>query len=113
MMPVTLPYRSLRRVCAGAGERARRECAMPQVTQGTAGRLAWPVFGAPGVLVSASAWSGAAGGETWGATLGFIPTSITFAAVGALIAARTGNRLGWLFLAAGAGSASHVPATGS
>jgi len=84
---------------------------MPQVTQGTAGRLAWTLFGATVVLLAASAVIGPAGGETWGATLGFIPTSITFAAVGALIAARTGNRLGWLFLAAGAVSAITVLAS--
>ena len=76
MMAVTVPYRSLRRVCAGAGERARRECAMPQVTQGKAGRLAWMLFGVTVVLLAASAVVGPAGGETWGATLGFIPTSI-------------------------------------
>ena len=81
---------------------------MPQVTQGKAGRLAWTLFGATVVLLAASAVIGLAGGETWGATLGFIPTSITFAAVGALIAARTGNRLGWLFLAAGSVSAVTV-----
>ena len=84
---------------------------MPQVTQGTAGRLAWTLFGVTVVLLAASAVIGPAGGETWGATLGFIPTSITFAAVGALIAARTGNRLGWLFLAAGVVSAITVLAS--
>jgi hypothetical protein len=51
---------------------------MPQVTQS---RLAWTLFGVTVVLLAASAVIGPAGGETWGATLGFIPTSITFAAV--------------------------------
>ena len=81
---------------------------MPQATQGKAGRLAWTLFGVTLVLLAASAVIGPAGGETWGATLGFIPTSVTFAAVGALVAARTGNRLGWLFLAAGVVSAITV-----
>jgi hypothetical protein len=66
---------------------------VPQVTQGKVGRLAWTLFGVTVVLLAASAAIGLAGGETWGATLGFIPTSITFAAVGALVAARTGT--GW------------------
>ena len=81
---------------------------MPQATQGKAGQLAWTLFGVTVVLLAASAVIGPAGGETWGATLGFIPTSVTFAAAGALVAARTGNRLGWLFLAAGVVSAITV-----
>jgi hypothetical protein len=80
---------------------------VPQVN-GRRGMLAWGLLGLTAVLLAASAAVGLGGGETWGATLGFIPTSITFAAVGALVAARTGNRLGWLFLAAGSVSAVTV-----
>ena len=40
------------------------------------------------------------GGET-NAKFATMPVALVFVLVGALIAARTGNRLGWLFLAAG------------
>ena len=53
---------------------------------------------------------GFTGGETWGAVFGFVPVSLSFALVGALIAARTGNNLGWLLLAAATVSAVSVAA---
>jgi hypothetical protein len=53
---------------------------------------------------------GFTGGETWGAVFGFVPVSLSFALVGALIAARTRNNLGWLLLAAAAVSAASVTA---
>jgi len=53
---------------------------------------------------------GFTGGETWGAVFGFVPVSLSFALVGALIAVRTRNNLGWLFLAAAVVSAASVAA---
>jgi hypothetical protein len=67
-------------------------------------RLAWALFGLTVALLAASLVIALTGGETWKAT-GFIPVALAFAVVGALVAARTGNRLGWLFLAAAAVSA--------
>jgi len=63
--------------------------------------LAVTLLGLTVVLLAASLVIGLTGGEGWTAVLGFIPVTITFTLVGALVAARTGNRLGWLFLGAG------------
>jgi hypothetical protein len=60
------------------------------------------------VLLTASLVIGLTGGEHWTAEFGFIPAALAFAVVGALVAARTGNRLGWLFLGAGTASAVGV-----
>ena len=65
------------------------------------GRLAVTLFGLTVVLLAASLAIGLTGGEGWTAEYGFMPAAIAFAVVGALVAARTGNRLGWLFLGAG------------
>lgn len=54
------------------------------------------------VLAAASVVIALTGGETWNSKLAFIPVEFAVAVVGALVASRTGNRLGWLFLAAGA-----------
>jgi hypothetical protein len=67
-------------------------------------RLAWALLGLTVVLLAASPVIAFTGGETWKATA-LIPVALAFALVGALVAARTGNLLGWLFLAAAAVSA--------
>ena len=94
---------------------------MPQVNERRAGpdgavvtrrarRLAWTLLGVTVALLAASPVIGLTGGEPWSAEFGFIPVALAFAVVGALVAARTGNRLGWLFLAAAAISAVTVAA---
>ncbi len=72
--------------------------------------LAGTLLGLTVVLLTAGLVIGLTGGEAWGALFGFIPVSLAFALVGALVAARTGNNLGWLFLAAGTVSAASVTA---
>lgn len=69
------------------------------------GRLAWTLLGLVVVLMAASMIIAFTGGETWNSKLAFIPVEFAVALVGAVVAARTGNRLGWLFLAAGTGGA--------
>jgi hypothetical protein len=64
--------------------------------------LAWTVLGLVVVLMAASLVLALTGGETWNSKLAVIPVEFALAVVGALVAARTGNRLGWLFLATGA-----------
>jgi len=73
-------------------------------------RLAWTLLGVTVALLAAGPVIGLTGGEPWSAIFGFIPVALAFAVVGALVAARTGNRLGWLFLAAAAISAVTVAA---
>ena len=68
-------------------------------------RLAWTLLGVTVALLAAGLVIGLTGGEPWSAIFGFIPVALAFAVVGALVAARTRNRLGWLFLAAAAISA--------
>ena len=72
--------------------------------------LAAALLGLTVVLLASSLVIGLTGGEGWTAELGFIPVAAAFAVVGALVAARTGNRLGWLFLGAGTVSAVTVVA---
>ncbi len=74
------------------------------MTRSAAARLAWVLLGPTVVMVAASAWFGLTGGLGW-TTASFFPVTIAFAVVGAVIAARTGNRIGWLFLAVAAVSA--------
>jgi hypothetical protein len=94
---------------------------MPQVNERRAGRegaavprrarrLAWALLGVTVALLAAGPVIGLTGGEPWSAEFGFIPVALAFAVVGALVAARTRNRLGWLFLAAAAISAVTVAA---
>jgi hypothetical protein len=71
-------------------------------------RLALALLGLTLVLLAASLVIGLTGGEDWTKVAGFMPVTIALALVGALVAARTGNRLGWLFLAAAAVSAVSV-----
>jgi peptidoglycan/LPS O-acetylase OafA/YrhL len=70
--------------------------------------LAWALLGLTVVLLASSVALGLLRGQTWNEKFAFIPVSAPFAVVGALVAARTGNRLGWLFLAVAAVSAFTV-----
>jgi len=63
-------------------------------------RLAWTLLLLIVMLMAAGLVLALAGRETWNDSLAEIPVEFVFAVVGALVAARTGNRLGWLFLAA-------------
>jgi peptidoglycan/LPS O-acetylase OafA/YrhL len=94
---------------------------VPQVNERRAGRdgaavprrarrLAWALLGVTVALLAVGPVIGLTGGESRSAIFGFIPVALAFAVVGALVAARTGNRLGWLFLAAAAISAVTVAA---
>jgi len=69
-------------------------------------RLAWALLGLVVALLAASLVIAATGGESWNSKPAVIPVLLALAVVGALIAARTGNRLGWLFLASGATGAA-------
>jgi bacteriorhodopsin len=73
--------------------------------------VAVALLGLTVVLLASSLVIGLTGGEGWTAVLGFIPVTITFTLVGALVAARTGNRLGWLFLGVGTVGAVTVART--
>jgi hypothetical protein len=68
-------------------------------------RLAWTLFGVTVVLLACSVVIAFTGGETPNSKLAEIPVVLAFAVVGALVAARIGNRLGWLFVAVGVVSA--------
>jgi hypothetical protein len=69
----------------------------------------WALLGLTVVLLASSLVIAFTGGEAWNQKFATIPVVITFAVVGALVAARTGNRLGWLFMfAAMAGAISLV-----
>jgi len=57
------------------------------------------------VLLALSLAIGLTGGETWNVQFAFTPVAIAFAVVGALVAARTGNNLGWQLLGTGVGAA--------
>ena len=72
--------------------------------------LAWTLLGLTSVLLTAAVVLGVTGGESWSLFLGFIPVTLSFALVGALIAVRAGNRLGWLFLAGATVTALSVAA---
>jgi len=72
--------------------------------------LAWTLLGLTLVLQTAGAVLALTGGEAWAAAFGFIPITVSFALVGALIAVRAGNRLGWYFLAGATVTALSVAA---
>ena len=72
--------------------------------------LAWTLLGLTSVLLTAAVVLGVTGGESWSLFLGFIPVTLSFALVGALIAVRAGNRLGWFFLAGATVTALSVAA---
>jgi len=73
---------------------------MPQQQAGRRSRLAWALLGLTVVLLAASLVIGFTGGEAWNQKFATMPVALAFAVVGALVAARSGNRLGWLFLTA-------------
>ena len=72
--------------------------------------LAWTLLALTVLLLAANVALGLTGGEAWTVAFGFIPVTLSFALVGALIAVRAGNRLGWLFLAAATATALSVAA---
>jgi len=72
--------------------------------------LAWTLLGLTVVLHTAGVVLALTGGEAWAAAFGFIPITVSFALVGALIAVRAGNRLGWYFLAGATVTALSVAA---
>ena len=73
---------------------------MPQQQAGRRSRLAWALLGLTVVLLAATLVIGFTGGEAWNQKFATMPVALAFAVVGALVAARSGNRLGWLFLTA-------------
>ena len=87
---------------------ARRGPAVTAPAARPGARLTVTLLGLTVVLLASSLVIGLTGGESWTAVLGSIPVEVAFAVVGALVAARTGNRLGWLFLGAGTVSAVTV-----
>ena len=72
--------------------------------------LAWTLLALTVLLLAANVVLGLTGGVTWTGVFGFIPATLSFALVGALIAVRAGNRLGWFFLAGAAVTALSVAA---
>ncbi len=82
-----------------------RRCGTARASPGRARWLAGTLLGLTIVLLALSLVIGFTGGETWNVVFAFIPVAIAFAVVGALVAARTGNNLGWLLLGTGAGAA--------
>ncbi len=75
---------------------------------GVASRLAWILLCLVVALMASSLVIAFTDGETWDSKLAVIPVELALAVVGAVVAARTGHRLGWLFLAAGATGAVAV-----
>jgi hypothetical protein len=72
--------------------------------------LAWTLLGLTIAVLAANVALGLTGGVAWTVVFGFIPVTLSFALVGALIAIRVGNRLGWFFLAGAAVTALSVAA---
>jgi hypothetical protein len=72
--------------------------------------LAWTLLALTVVLLATAVVLGVTGSESWSLFLGFIPVTLSFALVGALIAVRAGNRLGWYFLAGATVTAVSVAA---
>ena len=83
---------------------------MPQRQPVRRARLAWALLGFTVVLLVLSLVLAFTGGETIDTKFATIPVELAFAVVGALVAARTGNRIGWLFLAAGLAAAASLAA---
>jgi MFS family permease len=113
-LTVTVPYRWHHRLATRMVRTRGWESVVPQQLAGrdpagtaTVARprqavwLACILLGLTVLLLAASLVIAFTGGETWNAKLATTPVALAFAVVGALIAARTGNRLGWLFLAVG------------
>jgi hypothetical protein len=78
---------------------------MAQQPPGRRPWLAWALLGLTVALMAAALVIGFTGGEAWNQKFASIPVALAFAVVGTLVAARTGNRLGWLFLSAAVASA--------
>jgi hypothetical protein len=72
--------------------------------------LAWTLLVLTVVLLAANVVLGLTGGVASSVVFGFIPVTLAFALVGALVAVRAGNRLGWLFLAGAVVTALSVAA---
>jgi hypothetical protein len=72
---------------------------MPHQPPARRSRLAWALLGVTAVLLALGMVIAFTGHEAWPMAIGFAPVTIAFALVGALVAARTGNRLGWVFVA--------------
>ncbi len=70
--------------------------------------LAWALLGLTVVLLVLSLVLAFTGGENFDTKFATIPVELAFAVVGALVAARTGNRIGWLFLGAGLAAAASL-----
>ena len=83
---------------------------MPQQQPVRRARLAWALLGLTVVLLVSSLVIAFTGGETFDTKFATIPVELAFAVVGALVAARTGNRIGWLFLGAGLAAAASLAA---
>jgi hypothetical protein len=83
---------------------------MPHQPPARRSRLAWALLGLAVVLIVSTLVIAFTGGEAWNQKFATIPVVIAFAVVGALVAARTGNRLGWLFLSAGVAGAVSLAA---
>jgi len=83
-----------------------RRLGTARASPGRARWLAGTLLGLTIVLLALSLVIGFTGGETWNVVFAFIPVAIAFAVVGALVAARTGNNLGWLLLGTGRGPLS-------
>ena len=81
---------------------------MPQQQPVRRARLAWALLGLTVVLLVLSLVIAVTGGETFDTKFATIPVELAFAVVGALVAARTGNRIGWLFLGAGLAAAASL-----
>ena len=73
--------------------------------------LAWTLLVLTVAVLIANVVLGLTGGVAWRAVFGFIPITLSFALVGALIAVRAGNRLGWFFLAGATVTAFSLAAT--
>jgi len=78
---------------------------MAQQPPGRRPRLAWALLGLTVALLASALAIGFTGGEAWNQKFASIPVALAFAVVGTLIAARTENRLGWLFLGAAVAAA--------
>ena len=78
---------------------------MAQQPPGRRPRLAWALLGLTVALLASALAIGFTGGEAWNQKFASIPVALAFAVVGTLVAARTGNRLGWLFLGAAVATA--------
>ena len=78
---------------------------MAQQPPGRRPRLAWALLGLTVALLASALVIGFTGGEAWNQKFASIPVALAFAVVGTLVAARTGNRLGWLFLGAAVATA--------